>query len=302
VNRMRRHFTHARTLPGLEDSIDTERLRFRAEPGTPPAGGGGGEGGEGGAPAPGGEGSGTPPTPALTPPAPTPTPAPPAGNGDGGGDEFDRERAMATIRAQRESEDRLKAELKREREERERIERGQLTPEEQKEHDRKAAESRADAAEARARQAELLGTLATREDIADAEIARDLLIARGLQFGDDGKPVDLDTAVTSLLEAKPVLKKGEAPAPGGDGAGGGDGGGQGGSPAGGGTPPAGNGAAGSGGQGPPPQLTAEEVQAANDAGQSVEQYAALRDSARKSRGRVSLSDWESAKPPAPVQE
>lgn len=310
MRQLRRHLTF-RTLPGLEDAIDTERLRFRAEPGAPPAGGDGG-----GTPPAGGDGGGTPPAPAATPPAPAATPpaptppappTPPAGGGNGGGvpDDFDPERAMATIKAQRASEEAAKAEAKTEREAREKLEREKLTDEEKEKADAERIKQENATLKAQAQGAELLGTLATRGDVADAGIVRDMLLQRGLQFGEDGKPVDLDTAVTKLLEEKPLLRKGEAPAPGGDGGGngGGDGGGQGGSPAGGGTPPpAGNGAAGSGGQGPPPQLTADEVKAANDAGQSVEQYAALRDAARKSGGKVTIDDWTKSQPPAEKQE
>lgn len=236
----------------------------------------------------------TPPTPpaATTPPAPEPAkpaegdppkpaeePAAPAAGGEDDDDptKWDKDRAAQTIKHLRGREKTLAQEAKAEKDRADALEREKMSEEERKEADRKAADERATAAEQRAREAELLGTLAARDDVADAEIARDLLIARGLKFGEDGKPLELDTAVSSLLEAKPVLKKesGEVPAPG-------DGDGSGGSA----TPPNPNGAAGSGGQGSPPQLNADEVKAANDAGMSHERYAELK------KGRTSLSEWE----------
>lgn len=204
----------------------------------------------------------------TTPPPATGTPAAPA-------EPFDEARARATIARQRQSEDAAKLDAKTAREELDRIKRGEMTPEERQAADLKASQEREAAATRRANEATLFATLATRDDVADGEIARDLLIAQGLKFDEDGKPVDLESHLERLLEAKPILKKsGQGPAPTptpGTGEG---------SP-----PPNANGAAGSGGQGPPPALSEDEVNAANAAGMSPERFASM-------KGGMSLADWE----------
>lgn len=245
-------------------------LRMEAAPGTPPA--------TTTPPAPepakpAGEGEPTPP--AATPPTPA-TPPAPTGTPAGGEDEFDKDRAMATIRRQRASEEAAKAEAKAAKDELERVKRGEMTPEERQAADLKASQEREATLTRRANEATLFATIAVRDDIADAEIARDLLIASGLTFDDDGKPVDLESHVEKLLENKPILKKsGQGPAPTTP------------PPAGEGSPPPpnANGAAGSGGQGPPPPLDADEVKAANEAGMTPERFSAM-------KGGMSLSEWE----------
>lgn len=235
---------------------------------------------------------GTPPAAATPPPAPAEPakpaegepakpaegePAAPAAGADDGSDpaEWDKDRAKRTIENLRRQEAERKREAAAEKKRADDLEREKMSEQEKKDADAKAANERADAADRRANEATLMATLATRDDIADAEIARDLLVTRGIKFGEDGKPIDLDDAVTSLLEAKPVLKKsGETPAPGGAGGSGGAA-----------PPPKANGAAGSGGQGPSPTLTEDEVKAANEANMSPERYAAMKDG-------MSLTDWE----------
>lgn len=248
-------------------------LKAEAQPGTPPA-----------TPAPPAD------PPARTDPPPADPPAAGNGNGDGRDEDFDRARAMATIQRQRESEAAAKKEAAEARAEAERLRQAQLTEEQRKEEDRRAAEARAAAAEDRANRAELLGKLAARDDVADAELARDALLAQGIEFDDDGSPKDFDAKVERLLEAKPVLRKGEAPAPGDGRDDAGREGGQGAAPAGTTPPPPTNAGAGNGGQGSPPQLTADQVKAANEAGMTLEQYASLK------REKVSLSDWQESRP------
>lgn len=258
-------------------------LRAEGTPGAPAAAGGEG-GGEGGAAAGGGEGAGSGEGGAGAEGGAAAAGgeggAAAAGGGPDDGDpaDWDKERAKRTIENLRRQEADRKREAAEEKKRADDLEREKMSEQEKKDADAKAANERADAADRRANEATLMATLATRDDVADAEIARDLLVSRGIKFGEDGKPIDLDDAVTALLEAKPVLKKsGETPAPG-------DGNGSGGAA----PPPVANGAAGSGGQGPSPALTEDEVKAANEAGMSPERYAAMKDG-------QSLADWEAQK-------
>lgn len=265
---------HLRHILSFEP-FGNERLRFHTEPGTVPA-------------VPGG-GTATPPPPApstaAVPPPPAPAPAPTPAAPAAGGSEWDEERAKATIQRQRQEEEAAKAEAKKQKDRADALEREKLTDEEKKEADRKALEATNAQLLQRTREAELLGQLAAREDVADAELARAALLADGIEFDDEGKPKDLGGRVDRLLEAKPVLRKGEAPAPVPP-AGGGEGGGGTGNPAApAATPPIANGGAGSGGQGPPPQLTPEEVEAANKSGMTQEKFAKLRSGA-------SLDEWQ----------
>ena len=103
--------------------------------------------------------------------------------------------------------------------------------------------------------------------VADPELAGDALLKQGVEFNDDGTIKDFEERVTRLLAERPILAKGETPAPPQRDA------------------PRPNGGPGGTGGETPPQLTAEEVQAANDAGMTPEAFASW-----KSMG--SLEDFE----------
>lgn len=173
-------------------------------------------------------------------------------------EEFDRERAMATITKLREKEkagdkaakerDALQAKL-------DAIEKEKLSESE------RVVKERDDALQAGTRKdAELQDLrlkLAVHEragelGIADAELALAALDRSELEYGEDGRPTNLDAALTALLERKPILK---------------------GQPS---TPKVPSTDAGKGG-GKPPSLTADELAMAKRLGMSPEAYAKFRD-------------------------
>lgn len=93
--------------------------------------------------------------------------------------------------------------------------------------------------------------------VADPELAADALLKRGVSFTDSGEIENFDDQVRDLLDERPVLAatQGERPEP----------------P----KPPKANGGAGGSGGETPPQLTADQVAAANKAGKTPEEWAEL---------------------------
>lgn len=273
-----------------QDEISAWADRYLARHGLPPIAGGNGEGenagtGEGGSGTGSGEGG-----------QGTGTGEAGSGQGDNGNggqagtstddpadpSTWDPDRARATILAQRRSEEAAKAEAKAAREEVDRLKREAMSESDRIKADNEQLKKDKEAADRQVREARLEAKLAVRTDVADAELVTEQLLRRGLTFDDQGQPLDLDTQLNALFDAKPVLKRtqGEMPDPAnGDGGTNGNGGNAG---AGGGTGngggqaqgagPGTNAGAGGGGQGAPPQLTAAEVAQANEAGLTPEQF------------------------------
>lgn len=189
-----------------------------------------------------------PPAPPADPPADPPAP-----------DEWDKERGMATIKALREKEKEGKAAAK----ERDALAARLKEYEDADKSELEKAQQRAAELEAKEKQwaAEKRETnlrLAVFEKA--SELASPGLAIAALQrdgnvtFDDNGQPENLDEALAALLEREPLLRGKAAPKP----------------------PPQLDGGGGGGG-GEPPALTAEELQAAETAGMSPEEYAALKD-------------------------
>lgn len=165
-------------------------------------------------------------------------------------DDFDKDRALATIRAQRDSENKLKAEVKELREAKaklDKIEADQLSEKERLEKQVSDLEGKVGTADVELREARLLrAVISSKVKVADADVAATLLKDR-IEY-EDGKPQNVDDALTALLEEKPILK-GKLPAPSVDG---GEG----------------------GGAAERPNLTAEQAQMAQMFGLKPEEYAA----------------------------
>lgn len=207
--------------------------------------------------------------PAADPPKVDPPADPPK-------DDFDKDRAMATIKAQREAEDALKARVK----ELEKAEKSLKEIEDQKkselertteERDRLKADH--EASQAALRDARLQVALTKPElAVVDPETAATLLKQRGLTFAEDGSPENLTEAVTALLEAKPFLKGNTSPPP----------------------PNIPNIDAGAGqGNGPAPNLNAEELEFAKSMNQDPLLFAELK-RLREEKGSITLDDYNGA--------
>lgn len=174
-------------------------------------------------------------------------------------EEFDPERAMATIKNMRAEEKALKAQLreaKAAQEELAKLKAEQMTEAEQK--DARLAELEEATAARDYELAELrLGlavhNLAGKLPIADAEVVLALIDRDTLELDDDGVATNLEKVVLDLLEAKPLLK-GQAHAAHG-------------------TTDGGAGRR----EPPPPNLTAEELEAARELGQDPIEYARMKE-------------------------
>jgi hypothetical protein len=188
----------------------------------------------------------------------TPPAEPPAAQVADDGDDFDKERALATIRKLRDAEKQGKADAKRVAELEARLkehEEAQLS--ELEKAQKRADDLAAQLADREAREREMrlrLGVhqLAPTLGIADTDIALALLDVGKVEYDDGGDPKNLADLLTDLLEAKPLLK-GQPPRPTG-------------------STDAG---AGSGAK-PPPQLTADELEAARSLGMDPERYVAFK--------------------------
>lgn len=271
---------HYDPMPASTDQAEISAWadRYLARHGLPPIAGGNGEG-EGGDNGAGNGGQADPPANGGADPAGGDPPANQGGNQPAAGDDpsdpstWDPERAKATILQQRRSEEQAKADAKALREENERLKREAMSETDRIKADNEQLKKDREAAQRQVQEARLEAKLAARTDVADAELVTEQLLRRGQTFDDQGQPVDLDTNLDALFQAKPVLKRtqGEMPDPStGDGSGNGSGNGGGQQPQGG--APNANAGAGGGGQGAPPQLTADEVAAANEAGFTPEQF------------------------------
>ncbi len=209
----------------------------------------------------------TPPAPApvvTTPTAPpatasTATPAPPDPD-----EPFDKDRAMALITKLREEVKDAKAagkeagELKRRLDE---IEAAQLTEQQKLERRAEEAEARLAAADLRVRTANLVSELSKPEHgIVNAQAAAKLL--DGVEFDDTGNPSNLTDLLPPFLESNAFLKGAYTP------------------------PPAPNVNPGAGAApGPPPALTADELEAAKAMNMTAEEYVAF----KPTGGRTSVS-------------
>lgn len=206
--------------------------------------------------------------------APTPSTGPPPKTED----DFDKDRAMATIKAQRESEEALKQRVK-ELEKAEKalkeIEDEKKTELEREREAREKLESENPKLVQELQNARLQVALTNPElGIADPEIAATLLKERGLTFAEDGSPEDLAEAVESLLEAKPLLRRGEVTPP---------------------KPNVPNIDAGAGqGNGPAPNLTAEELDAAKELGQDPILFAELKRARQANGGMMTYEEYQAA--------
>lgn len=210
---------------------------------------------------------------ATEPPAPTPPPADPPKVED----DFDKDRAMATIKAQRAAEEALKAELKEAKKaaaELQAIKDAEKTELEREREAREKLESENPKLIQELQNARLQVALTNPDlGIADPEIAATLLKERGLTFAEDGSPENLAEAVESLLEAKPLLRQGEATPP---------------------KPNVPNIDAGAGqGNGPAPNLTAEELEFAQQMGQDPVLFAELK-RLREEKGSITHDDYQAA--------
>lgn len=207
-----------------------------------------------------------PPEATTTPPAPTP-PAPSS-------EEFDPERAMSTIRALREEvkRERLEAkEAKKLREQLAAIEAEKLTEAERVQRERDEAVARAAALEATNKaNAVKLAVFAHQQTlgVADAELALAALDTTKIEFDDTGEPVNVADLLTDLLERKPLLRANTTPPP----------------------PPRIAGTDGGTRDVNPPDLTADELEAARATGMDPERFAALKRIAAKNNGQVRVSD------------
>lgn len=206
--------------------------------------------------------------PKVDPPAPADPPK----------DDFDKDRAMATIKAQREAEDRLKAELKEAKKaeaELQKIKDEQKTEFERTTEERDKLKADHEAAQAALRDARLQVALTKPElAVVDPETAATLLKERGLTFAEDGSPENLTEAVTALLEAKPFLRGGPAETP---------------------KPNVPNIDAGAGqGNGPAPTLSAEELDMARQLGQDPVLFAELKRESEANGGVLTHESYKAA--------
>lgn len=218
--------------------------------------------------------TGAPAAPAAAPAAAAPPAAPPAepaAPADPPADQWDHERGMATIH-------KLREELKEARKTGSRV--GELEQKLREYED--ANKTELERAQQRAAELEQEKTTWQREKratdlklavygrqtslgIADADLAIAALDQSQVEWGEDGQPSNLDELLTDLLDRKPLLKTGSVGTK---------------------PPPSSDGGAGSGTQ-PPPSLTAEEVEFANQQGIPLDRYARM-----KAVG--SIDDWREA--------
>jgi hypothetical protein len=206
-------------------------------------------------------------TPSTTPPpTTTPPPAPPAtDDADALGDPG--KRALDRMKAERDEAERLRkkaeGDLKK-------LQEASLS--EQEKRDQRLAELEAEKVGwERERQQnrieQAVGRLATKLKLVDVETVVRLVDPAQVTFDDQGSPTNVEQLVTDLVKEKAFLV-GQAAAP----------------------PPAGGINAGDGTSGgPPPKLTAEELQAAKDAGMTPERYAQL-------KSVSTLTDWQATRP------
>lgn len=113
--------------------------------------------------------------------------------------------------------------------------------------------------------------------IVDPEVVTRLLDWDNIEFV-DGKPADgeVEREVKNLLQAKPYLAQKGGPAPA--------------------TRTGSNAAEATSGSGPKPDMTSDELAAAEKAGMSPERWAAIRDASNKQGSTgVSLKDWQKAR-------
>jgi hypothetical protein len=205
-----------------------------------------------------------------TPPAPAPA-TPPE-------DDFDKDRALATIKAQREAEKALKDELKeanKAKAELQAIKDAEKSELEREREAREKLENENPKLKEELRDARLTAALADPSlGVVEPETAANMLKQRGLTFGDDGKPENLAEAVEKLLEAKPFLKGGPAEPP---------------------KPAVPNIDAGAGqGNGPAPNLTAEELDAAKELGQDPILFAELKRARKENGGMMTYEQYQAA--------
>lgn len=206
------------------------------------------------------------PTPTPTPePTPAPDPKPDAPTGAGelmlDGKPFDPKRAMDTIYSQRESERRLRDELREAREKAakyDELEREKLSREEQAELRANEAETKATNAERTLRKANLVAALTDPSlSIVNARAAAKLI--EGVEYDDDGEPTNLgmpddpSSLIAKFLAENDYLRGKPASKP---------------------TPPPVN--AREGGDKKAPELKAEELEAARRAGMTPEEYQAFK--------------------------
>jgi len=203
------------------------------------------------------------PTPEPTTPAPDPKPAPSSDPTELllDGRPFDPRRALNTIHAQRESERRLREELREAREKAakfDELEREKLSREEQAELRAQEAETKATNAQRTLRKANLVAALTDPSlSIVNPRAAAKLI--EGVEYDDEGEPTNLGTpddensliakflAENDYLRGKPATKP---------------------------TPPQVN--AREGGDKNAPELKAEELEAARRANMSPEEYRAFK--------------------------
>lgn len=206
------------------------------------------------------------PTPTTPPPAPTtPEPEPATGDGEGLGDAGKR----AIDRMKEERDNALKAAKKAEGDLK-KLQEASLS--EQEKRDQRLAKLEAEkvgweSERQQNRIEQAVGRLATKLKLVDVETVVRLVDQATVTFDDQGSPTNVEQLVTDLVADKPFLAGPTAPPP----------------PAGG--INAGDGTSG----GPPPKLTAEELQAAKDAGMTPERYAQL-------KSVSTLTDWQATRP------
>jgi hypothetical protein len=191
---------------------------------------------------------------------------------------WDPERAKATIEAQRASEKEKDAEIKRLKKietDLQAIKDAEKTELEREREAREKLENENPKLIQELQDARLQVALADPTlGIADPEIAATLLKQRGLTFSKNGSPENLTEAVTALLEAKPLLKKGEAEPP---------------------KPNVPNIDAGAGqGNGPAPNLNAEELDAAKELGQDPILFAELKRARQANGGMMTYEQYKAA--------
>lgn len=200
------------------------------------------------------EGAGGPPVPPQDPPADPPDP-----------DAWDPERAKRTIEAQRASEKQLRSDLRALQEQVAAAEREKLSEQDRLKAERDDALARVEQARHVAREGRLLALLAKPEhQLVDATAAAKLIT--GVEYDDDHAPTNFDERLAATVEQYPFLK-GEAKPP---------------------TPekPDINGPDGRK-PGPRPNLTADELEAAQAAGMTPERYEAM-------KGVSTLAEFQAA--------
>lgn len=187
--------------------------------------------------------------------------------GTGGGEEFDRDRAMATINKLREKEKQGKADARRADEAEAKLkalEDAQKSEAERQAERLAALEAKESTWAAERQDLELrlaVHSLAESAGIADVDLALAALDRSKVEWA-DGSPTNLAEVVESLLDAKPLLRKGGRR-----------------------TTTSSTDAGAGGKPGPAPQLTAEELAMAQRMGMTPERYAAM-------RGVTTVADYE----------